>query len=58
VREARSFVRDLEAGGGTNIGDALAETMRLARGGRDPMIVFLTDGQPTVGVTSVAEIEA
>ncbi len=58
VREAREFVRDLEAGGGTSIGDALAEALRLARGGRDPMIVFLTDGQPTVGVTSIEEIEA
>jgi Ca-activated chloride channel family protein len=58
LRAARAFVRDLEAGGGTNLDEALTAALRLAREGRDPMIVLLTDGQPTVGVTSVSEIEA
>ena len=57
VREASAFVRDLEAGGGTDLDDALSMALRLARGGRDPMIVLLTDGVPTVGVTSIPEIE-
>jgi Ca-activated chloride channel family protein len=58
LRAARAFVRDLEAGGGTNLDEALSAALRLARDGRDPMIVLLTDGQPTVGVTSIPEIEA
>jgi Ca-activated chloride channel family protein len=58
LAEARSFVDDLEAGGGTNIAEALSEALRIARDGRNPMIVFLTDGLPTVGVTSISEIEA
>jgi Ca-activated chloride channel family protein len=56
--DARAFVDDLEAGGGTNIAEALTTALRIARGGRNPMVVFLTDGLPTVGVTSVAEIES
>ncbi len=56
--EAREFVRDVEAGGGTDLADGLDQALRLARDGRDPMIVLLTDGQPTVGVTSLADIEA
>lgn len=56
--EARAFVDELAAGGGTNIADALANAFQLARDGRNPMIVFLTDGLPTVGVTSIPEIES
>lgn len=58
LSEARAFVDELEAGGGTNIAEALGATLRLARDGQNPMVVFLTDGLPTVGVTSIPEIEA
>ena len=56
--EAREFVRDLEAGGGTDLADGLDQALRLARDGNDPMVVLLTDGLPTVGLTSLADIEA
>lgn len=46
---ARTFVRDLVAGGGTNIGQALDETLSQTQTGRPQMILFLTDGLPTEG---------
>src|SRR6185436_9368801 len=49
VREARRFVAGLEASGGTNISGALD----AALGGESPehlaLLVFLTDGLPSVG---------
>lgn len=56
--EAAEFVDDLDSGGGTDIAGALSAAFRLARGSHRAMIVFLTDGLPTVGVTSLEEIEA
>jgi Ca-activated chloride channel family protein len=56
--EAGEFVDDLESGGGTNIAEALAAAFRIARDARGAMVVFLTDGLPTVGVTSISEIES
>ena len=52
------FVRDLRAVGGTNINDALVEALgQLPRDGTRPrLIVFLTDGIPTVGETNVERI--
>ena len=54
ARGAR-FVDDLRPRGGTNINDALVEAMRQfpAAGTRPRLVVFLTDGLPTVGVTDV-----
>ncbi len=50
VREARRWVDDLQANGGTNIGQALDEAFRLPG---DPdhldVVLFLTDGLPSVG---------
>ena len=56
VSSAISFARKLEAGGGTNINDALLEAMRSKAGDGVPMLLFLTDGDPTVGVTDFNEI--
>lgn len=54
------FVQGLQPRGGTNINDALVEAMgqfpRAA--GRPRMLVFLTDGLPTVGETDVERILA
>jgi Ca-activated chloride channel family protein len=57
-REARRFVRRLSAGGGTNIHRALLEAIAIAKGERPQFIIFLTDGLPTAGVTSLEEIIA
>ncbi len=55
--EARSFVRELEAAGGTNINRALLEALNLLPGGERPQIIlFLTDGLATEGVVATQEI--
>jgi len=63
TREAREdavrMVERLEATGGTNINEALLAAMKMApRGERERryLIIFLTDGQPTVGQTDIAAI--
>ena len=45
---------------GTNINDALSKglklLMKLYDGSRSPLVMFLTDGQPTAGITSITTI--
>jgi Ca-activated chloride channel family protein len=51
------FVRKLKATGGTNINDALrAAFKQFTASDRPKMLVFLTDGLPTVGETNIARI--
>ena len=51
IEDARHYVRGLAANGGTNIHDALAEALRQKPAdGLLPVVLFLTDGLPTVGV--------
>ena len=52
--EAANFVNTLGVGGGTNINEALLHALGMFEPGteRVPIIVFLTDGEPTSGVTS------
>ena len=52
--EAANFVNALDADGGTNINEALLQALGMFEpdSGRVPIIVFLTDGRPTDGVTS------
>lgn len=54
-KAALSFVEDMEAAGGTNIGDALknAGNMLGVDKARPSYLVLMTDGEPTVGETSV-----
>jgi len=53
MRAAREYVGSLRAIGGTNISDALVEALRPEpRAGALPIVLFLTDGLPTVGRTS------
>lgn len=54
-KAALSFIEDLEARGGTNIGDALktATTMLEQDTPRPGYLLLMTDGEPTVGETSV-----
>ncbi len=54
---AAAHVFGIEANGGTNINDALLAALSLFEPGeRLKMVVFLTDGLPTVGVTDVGTI--
>ena len=67
VSEAYEYVLKLKAGALTNINEALIRAINLANDvkrneeiGRDTqqMIVFLTDGEPTVGETTGTRIKA
>jgi len=52
--DAANFVNSLDANGGTNINQALLDAVGMfnADSQRVPIIVFLTDGEPTEGITS------
>lgn len=54
--EALDFIDGIKARGGTDINQALAEALDLPRSDNPQMVVFLTDGLPTVGETGVAQI--
>lgn len=58
VAKALERVKSVEAVGGTNIADALRAglTASTENGEYVPLVVFLTDGLPTVGVTAPEEI--
>ena len=57
VRAAQDWVRRLDAGGGTNIAGALAEAFAAPPAdGALGVVVFLTDGMPTVGETDPERI--
>jgi Ca-activated chloride channel family protein len=59
VRDAGRYLDALEAVGGTNIEGALRETMRAPiANGRLPIILFVTDGEPTVGERSPERLAA
>ncbi|MEW6130996.1 MAG: VIT domain-containing protein [Acidobacteriota bacterium] len=51
------FIENLQAEGGTNINDSLVMAFKQFQSSERPgMIVFLTDGLPTVGITVVQQI--
>ncbi|MFN0244372.1 MAG: VIT domain-containing protein [Planctomycetota bacterium] len=53
LRAAREYIATMRAMGGTNIAGALVEALRPApRAGVLPIVLFLTDGLPTVGRTA------
>jgi Ca-activated chloride channel family protein len=56
VADALEFVSKIEAAGSTNIDEALWEALGGRDSGRTRMLVFLTDGLPTVGEQDVATI--
>jgi len=58
LTKARRFVENTEASGGTNIDEALRAAVDLIKDepGKTRMIVFLTDGLPTVGETDINTI--
>ena len=56
--DALEFIDDIKARGGTDINQALTVALDLPRSDNPQMLVFLTDGLPTVGETSVRRILA
>lgn len=55
--DARHYIEAIRPGGGTNIHDALVEALRPEpTQGMLPIVLFLTDGLPTVGQTSEVAI--
>ncbi len=53
VKAAREYLKTVKARGGTNIHDALLESLRPQPAeGALPIVLFLTDGRPTVGQTA------
>lgn len=55
---AEAYIDELEARGGTNIGEAIstAATVLSDDSTRPAYMVLITDGEPTVGVTDVSEL--
>lgn len=50
--KARKFVDELKPVGGTNIDEAMQLALKNGDGGKRPhMIIFITDGKPTIGET-------
>lgn len=57
--DAHRFVDHLSAGGGTDIGGALSQALDILEDrGRPRVVVFFTDGDPTVGETNPDRIVA
>jgi len=51
--EAVGFISTLAARGGTNINDALVSALGMSEAKDRPyLIIFMTDGEPTIGVTT------
>ncbi len=56
-QKAMRFIDELDAAGGTNINEALLTALKEKTDAERPrMIVFLTDGKPTVGETEIGTI--
>ena len=57
---ADDFIKDLRPMGGTAIDDALRKALALRPGGEDRpfVVIFLTDGRPTIGTTDEEQIIA
>lgn len=56
---ARAYLQALRPHGGTNMHDALVEALRApVAPGTLPLVLFLTDGLPTVGPTGERELKA
>lgn len=59
VRQATRYLDALDASGSTNIEGALREALRPAAvSGRLPVILFVTDGEPTIGDTRPEHLAA
>ena len=53
IKKAEKFIKDLKAVGGTNIEEALSLALNeKSNDNRTQLIVFITDGKPTIGETN------
>jgi Ca-activated chloride channel homolog len=53
IKKAEKFIKELNAVGGTNIEEALELALKAkGKGNRPHLIVFITDGKPTIGETN------
>lgn len=61
IADAVEAVNSFEADGGTNIHDALLRALQIADQAEmseiQPLIIFLTDGQPSEGITDATRIQ-
>lgn len=58
-KRGEEFVNKLRPTGGTNINDSLIASLKqFEKGDRPKMLVFMTDGNPTVGITDAEKIVA
>jgi Ca-activated chloride channel family protein len=58
-KRGEEFVKNLRPNGGTNINDSLLASLKqFEKSDRPKMLVFMTDGLPTVGETNVERIAA
>ncbi len=56
-KEATAYIKELEARGGTDIHSALSKAVAMKKDDARPyLIVFLTDGHPTIGYTDKNQI--
>ncbi|MBR9919514.1 MAG: VWA domain-containing protein [Bacteroidetes bacterium] len=55
-RKAREYIEDLQAIGGTNMEEALDLAFSQDQGKRLSMVIFLTDGKPTIGQTNEEQL--
>ena len=59
MRKARKYLKLIRPGGGTNLHDALLTALRQPpTDGKLPIVLFLTDGLPTIGRTLETDIRA
>ena len=60
VKKAVEFVSSLEAIGGTAIDEAMTRALKdgANRGEKPHMVMFITDGHPTVGATRCRDVAA
>ena len=57
MKRALEFVNGLDARGGTNISEAFEKALGMRKAGDRPfMVVFLTDGKPTLGIQNEEEL--
>jgi len=57
VGVALKFIENMNATGGTNVSEAMQYAFKKPNSGKRPhMIVFLSDGKPTIGLTRVDEL--
>jgi Ca-activated chloride channel family protein len=58
LERARKFVDGIEAAGGTAVDEALLSALAMVDhdSGRPAMVIFLTDGRPTVGEDNIEKI--